>query len=164
MSTPDFWDEPLPIEMLTSQDAPLSNEQVDMLWNLFRAIAVHWCLDIEIELLRSRWLDMLQARSGESPDYRGEYMNAAVVYAALVNKLGEPLAIVKVYQDTLVVKTEQAITRLSHAKFYVANDFIRCFISTGGFRAFVPKARNYTGFMGGSRFREWPPVRTGSKT
>lgn len=161
MSTPEFWDEPLPTEMLSSPDNPLSNEQVDMLWNLFRAIGVHWGLNIEVELLRSRWLDMLEARSGNSPDYRGEYINAADVYAALVEKLGEPSANTKVYQDTLVIKPEQANTRLSHAKFYVANDFIRCFVATGGFRGFVPKARNYTGFMGGSRFREWPPVRTG---
>lgn len=142
---------------------PLSNEQIDVLWSLFRAIGVYWRLDIEVELFRSRWLDMLEARSGSLPDYRGEYMNAANVYAALVEKLGEQPAIAKVFQSTLAVKPEQATTRLSHAKFYVANDFIRCFVATGGFRGFVPKARNYTGFMGGSRFREWPPVRTGGR-
>ena len=92
MSTPEFWDEPLPTEMLSSPDSPLSNEQVDMLWNLFKAIGVHWGLDIEVELLRSRWLDMLEARSGNSPDYPGEYINAADVYATLVQKFGEPSA------------------------------------------------------------------------
>lgn len=163
MSTPDLWDEPLSVDMLSSQDIPLNNKQLDTLWTLFRAIGVHWELNIEVELLRSRWLDMLEARSGDAPDYRGEYMNAAAVYAVLVQKLGEPAAILKVYQDTLVIKPEQATTRLSHAKFYVANDFIRCFIAIGGFRGFVPKARNYTGFMGGSRFREWSPVRTGER-
>lgn len=163
MGTPDFWDEPLSADMLRPPDVPLSSEQLDTLWTLFRAIGVHWHLDIEVELLRSRWLDMLEARSGDTPDYRGEYMNAVDVYTALIRKLGEPSAIVRVYQDTLVIKHEQATTRLRHAKFYVANDFIRCFIATGGFRGFVPKARNYTGFMGGSRFREWPPVRTGSR-
>lgn len=164
MGTPDFWDEPLPIEMLNSPDVPLTNEQLDTLWSLFRAIGIHWGLDIEVELFRSRWLDMLEARSAGTPDYRGEYINAADVYAALVRKKGEASAIAKVYQDTVVVKAEEAITRLSHAKLYVANDFIRCFIATGGFRGFVPRARNYTGFMGGSRFREWPPVRTGKRT
>lgn len=163
MSTSDLWDEPLPIEMLSSPGVPLSNEQTDTLWNLFRAIGTHWHLDIEIELFRSRWLDMLEARSANAPDYRGEYMNAADVYSSLVVKLGESSAIVKIYQDTLVTKPEQATTRLGHAKFYVANDFIRCFVATGGFRGFVPKARNYTGFMGGSRFREWSPVRTGKR-
>lgn len=163
MSTSDLWDEPLSVDMLRSPDIPLSNEQLDTLWTLFRAIGVHWELEIEVELLRSRWLDMLEARSGNAPDYRGEYMNAADVYAALVKKLGEPSAISKVYRETLVIKPEQATTRLSHAKFYVANDFIRCFVAIGGFRGFVPKARNYTGFMGGSRFREWSPVRTGKR-
>lgn len=163
MSTHDFWDEPLSVDMLSSPGVPLSNEQIDTLWSLFVAIGVHWKLDIQVELLRSRWLDMLEARSSDVPDYRGEYMNAADVYAVLVQKLGEPSAISKVYRDALVIKPEQATTRLSHAKFYVANDFIRCFVVIGGFRGFVPKARNYTGFMGGSRFREWSPVRTGKR-
>lgn len=163
VSTTDFWDELLPISMLSSPGIPLSNEQLDTLWSMFRAIAVHWDLDIEVELLRSRWLDMLEARSTGEPDYRGEYVNAADVYTALVLKLGEPAAIAKVYQDTVVINPAQAATRLGHAKFYVANDFVRCFVVTGGFRGFVPKARNYTGFMGGSRFREWPPVRTAGR-
>lgn len=163
MSTHDFWDEPLSVDMLSSPAIPLSNEQIDTLWSLFVAIGVHWKLDIQVELLRSRWLDMLEARSSDAPDYRGEYINAADVYAVLVQKLGEPSAISKVYRDALVIKPEQATTRLSHAKFYVANDFIRCFVAIGGFRGFVPKARNYTGFMGGSRFREWSPVRTGKR-
>ena len=163
MSTHDFWDEPLSVDMLSSPGIPLSNEQIDTLWSLFVVIGVHWKLDIQVELLRSRWLDMLEARSSDTPDYRGEYMNAADVYAVLVQKLGEPSAISKVYRDALVIKPEQATTRLSHAKFYVANDFIRCFVAIGGFRGFVPKARNYTGFMGGSRFREWSPVRTGKR-
>jgi hypothetical protein len=106
---------------------------------------------------------MLEARSAGVPDYCGEYVNAANVYTELSNKLTEPRAIEKVYQETSVINAEQATTRLGHAKFYVVNDFIRCYISTGGFRGFVPKSRNYTGFMGGSRFREWPPVRTGSR-
>ncbi|MBL8175521.1 MAG: hypothetical protein JNK48_12680 [Bryobacterales bacterium] len=164
MSTPAFWDEPLPATMLDPPASPLSNQEIDALWGLFKAIAIHWSLDIEVELLRSRWLDMLEARSAGQPDFRGEYGNAAQVYTALVTTLGEPAAIAKIYQDTIVTKPEQALTRLTHAKFYVANDFIRCFVATGGFRAFVPKARNYTGFMGGSRFRAWPPVRTGTKS
>jgi hypothetical protein len=164
MSTFDMWDEPLPPQILSPPDTPLSNEQIDTLWALFRAIRVHWALDIEMELLRSRWLDMLESRSDGVPDYRGEYVNAAEVFAALVQRIGEPAAITKIYADTVVSKADEALSRLTHAKYFVVNDFIRCFVATGGFRGFVPKARNYTGFMGGSRFREWPPVRTGDRT
>ncbi|MEJ1931169.1 hypothetical protein WDZ92_13020 [Nostoc sp. NIES-2111] len=164
MSVPELWEEPLAIEILPATQQPLTNEQIDALWALFRGVGIHWNLDLEVELLRSRWLDMLEARSTGGFDYRGEYVNAADVYTALLKKLGEADAIQKVFQETTVVKPEQATTRLGHMKFYVANDFIRCFVATGGFRGFVAKARNYTGFMGGSRFREWPPVRTGKRT
>lgn len=164
MSSPKFWDEPLPTEMLSPPNTPLSNECIELLWSLFGAIGEHWRIDIEVDLFRSRWLDMIEARCDYSPDYRGEYINAADVYKALVVDLGRSTAIEKVYKETIVVEPEQATTRLGHAKFYVANDFIRCFVATGGFRGFVPKARNYTGYMGGSRFREWPPVRTGGRS
>lgn len=163
MSAGEVWDEPSPPGLLTSMSEPLNQGQRDTLWAMFAAIATHWNLDWNVELARSRWLDMVEARESEEPSYRGEYANAAAVYEALVGALGEPAAIERLYQATIVTKPEQATTRLTHAKFYVANDFLRCFVVTGGFRGFVPEARNYTGFMGGSRFREWPPVRTGAK-
>lgn len=136
------------------------------LWSMFSGIAKHWDLKIEVELLRSRWLDMLEARTADDPardDYRGEYDNAARVFQALKNKHDTDFALTTIYGETKVTKPEEATSRLKHAKLYVANDFIRCFIATGGFRGFVPEARNYTGFMGGSRFREWDPVRTGKR-
>lgn len=163
MNTVDFWDDPLPIEILPPPNTPLDDSQINELWSMFGGIAIHWDLKIEVELLRSRWLDMLEARSSGAPGYRAEYVNAARVFKELVEKFGDAAAIAKIYEHTKVTDAKQATTRLAHAKFYVANDFIRCFVATGGFRGFVPKARNYTGFMGGSRFREWDPVRTGDK-
>lgn len=167
MTSTDPWDAPLEPQIQLSPDEPLSAEQINRLWEMFHAIATHWDIKIEVELLRSRWLDMLEARCAGVPDYRGEYANAAEVYTELLGKLGAPAAIDKLYRQTVVTDAAQAITRLTHAKFYVANDFIRCFVATGGFRGFVPKtvpgARNYTGYMGGSRFREWDPVRTGKR-
>lgn len=163
-STLEFWDEPLSSEMLSPPNYPLTGAELETLWTMFAAIAVNWRLDdIEVGLFRSRWLDMLEARSAGTPDYRGEYVNAAKVYDALLAKLGPESAIKKVYADTSVTNPDQATTRLRHAKYFVANDFIRCFVATGGFRGFVPEARNYAGFMGGSRFREWAPVRTGDR-
>lgn len=163
MAETNPWDEPLPSTMLPAPDQPLSNSEVDSLWSMFSAIKDHWTLEIDTELMRSRWLDMLEARGSGTPDYRGEYVLAVAVWTELVDKLKKPGAIQKLYGDTVVESEEQATTRLAHAKFYVANDFIRCFVAKGGFRAFVDDARNYTGYMGGSRFREWPPVRTGSR-
>ena len=160
MNQVPYWDEPLPPAMLADYDAPLSEQQVASLWALFAGIDAHWQLGFAIDMVRSRWLDMIEARRSETPDYTAEYINAATAFDALVTAVGKDQAVGKIYGETIVQKPEQALTRLGHAKFFVGNDFIRCFIACGGFRAFVPKGRNYTGFMGGSRFREWPPVRT----
>lgn len=162
MTDPVMWDEPLDPQMIVpSRSNALNEQQMATLWAMFVAILAHWELDFPIDLLRSRWIDMVEAQSVGTPDYRGEYANAASVYDAMVKSLGEAEAVKLLYGTTVVTKLEDATTRLGHAKFFVANDFIRCFVATGGFRGFVPKARNYTGFMGGSRFREWAPVRTG---
>ena len=155
------WDEPLPPVLITDFVEPLTEAQVATLWALFVGIDTHWHLDFAVDLLRSRWLDMLEARRVEAPDYTAEYSNAAAVFGALVAALGADAAIAKFYGETKIQKIEEAVTRLGHAKFFVGHDFIRCFMACGGFRGFVPKGRNYSGFMGGSRFREWPPVRTG---
>lgn len=163
MNQTPSWDDPLLPPMLTDFTDPLSEAQVATLWALFIGIDTHWQLGFAVDLLRSRWLDMLEARRAEAPDYTAEYINAAAVFDALVTALGKDAAIAKFYGQTKVEKAEEARTRLGHAKFFVGNDFIRCFLACGGFRGFVPKGRNYAGFMGGSRFREWPPVRTGSR-
>lgn len=162
MPDPLMWDEVIDAKMIEPSGDALTEWQMATLWAMFVAILSHWKLDFAIDLLRSRWLDMIEAQSTGSPNYRGEYVNAASVYDAMVKALGEAGAIDLLYGKTIVTKPEDAKTRLGHAKYFVANDFIRCFVTTGGFRGFVPKARNYTGFMGGSRFREWAPVRTGA--
>jgi len=160
----EFWEEELSVVMLAAGDQPLSGEEVDVLWSLFSAIATHWQVEkIDPELMRSRWLDMLGARSSGQVDFRGEYRHAAEVWKLMVDKLTEPVAITKLFADTVVTKEDQAKSRIAHVKFYVANDFIRCFVAKGGFRGFVENARNYTGFMGGSRFGEWAPVRIGER-
>lgn len=155
------WEKSLDTEQLTDYSAPLSEGQVAILWDLFTGINNHWDLKYSVGLLRSRWLDMLEARRAELPDYTAEYINAAEVFDAMRQALGKEQAIAIFYGETNVQSKNKATTKLAHAKFYVGNDFIRCFIACGGFRGFVEKARNYAGFMGGSRFREWPPVRTG---
>lgn len=162
MPDPATWNEAIDPKMIEPSGDALTEQQMSTLWSMFVAILAHWKLDFAIDLLRSRWLDMIEAQCAGSPDYRGEYANAASVYDAMIKSLGDAGAIELLYGTTIVTKPEDAKTRLGHAKYFVANDFIRCFVATGGFRGFVPKARNYTGFMGGSRFREWAPVRTGA--
>lgn len=157
------WNDPLPPDMLSGPDLALSEEEMDSLWSLFSAIASYWKDDFAIHLLRSRWRDMVEAYSDGDPSYLAEYRNAAGTYSSLISEFGAEGAMRKFYGETVITKSDEALTRLLHAKFYVGNQFIGCFLAAGGFRAFIPKARNYQGFMGGSRFREWPPVRTGKR-
>ena len=162
MSEAEFWDNTIDKAMLTEPLLPLNESQMASLWDIFGAVGTHWKLDVAVNLLRSRWLDLIEAKCTSTPDYRAEYANAVVVYEAMVAQLGEEQAITLLYDKTIIAKPEEATTKLLHAKYYVGNEFIRCFVATGGFRGFVKEARNYTGFMGGSRFREWAPVRTGT--
>jgi len=139
---------------------PLTSAEVESLWHLFSAIPTHWSVPFNPNLLRSRWNDMLEARSGPPVDRRSAFINAAAVFEALRQAQAvDPLKLV--FVDTIITKELPGLTRLQHAKLFVVNDFIRCFVAMGGFRAFVPEGRNYGAFLGGSRFREWAPVRTG---
>ena len=163
MADPVMWEEVIDTKMIESSGEALTELQFASLWVMFTAIPRHWELDFSVNILRSRWLDMIEAQSAGAADYRGEYANAASVFDAMANVLGESEAINTLFGKTIVTKAEDAKTRLGHAKFHVVNDFIRCFVATGGFRGFVKNSRNYAGFMGGSRFREWEPVRTGER-
>lgn len=157
------WSDPLKPGLLTGPDLALSEEEVDWLWTLFVAIAAYWKKGFATGLLRSRWLDMIESFCGGDPSYLAEYRNAAATYRSLTDAFGPEDAARKFYGDTVIDDEEAATNRLLHAKYYVGHQFIGCFLAAGGFRAFVPKARNYQGFMGGSRFREWAPVRTGKR-
>jgi hypothetical protein len=160
----NLWDDPITSgEMLPASDKPLTNDQLKTLWSVFKGITEYWALDFNVELIHRRWLDMIQARCSGDPDYSGEYVNAVNVYKALDKHFHRAGALVMIYEKTIVTDDDKPSTRLEHAKRFVINDFIRCFIINGGYRGFVPNALNYTGYMGGSRYQEWDPVRTGGR-
>lgn len=158
----DYWDEVIDGETGEFESPrPLTDDELALLWDLFCAIPAHWGLTFNPQLLRSRWNDMVTVRSAGPPDRRPAFIDAAAVFAALrTNRLDHCKLI---FSDTVVKEKKPGMTRLEHAKLDVINDFLRCFVAMGGFRAFVPEGRNYTGFLGGSRFREWAPVRTGRR-
>lgn len=169
----NLWDDPIPSgEMLPASEQPLTNDQLKTLWSVFEGIAEYWelKLNFNFELVHRRWLDMIQARCSGDPDYSGEYVNAVNVCKALEKQLNRDAALVKIYKETIMTdhfeegtRIKEGSTRIQHAKHFVINDFIRCFIINGGYRGFVPGALNYTGYMGGSRYQEWDPVRTGGR-
>jgi hypothetical protein len=70
----------LPVYMFAVGDQPPGREEVDVAWSMLRAITNHWQMEkTNPVLVRSRWLNMLEARRSRQVDFRGEYRNAARV-------------------------------------------------------------------------------------
>lgn len=106
-----------------------------------------------------------------APSYLGEYRNALEVVAELV----KASSIVKAYEHLFTHKYEKVEdkivlkTQIDHAKFFVIDEFIRMQIVGGGFRGFGTdengrrrrklQARNYNGFVRGSRYNRVVRVR-----
>lgn len=147
-------------DQLTEPNDTLSEEELETLWSVLAAIETAWELTPFAQGLRRQWDDMIEARSRDPNSYLPEYKNAANVLAEL--KVLDPAEFIDlVFFRTIVRRPFDVKTRLDHAKFYVVNDFIRFLIVSGGFKQFG--ARNYNGFMGGSRFADRSPVRTGDR-
>lgn len=148
-----------PDQLHVDEDA-LSDTELATLWDVLPAIEMAWQLEQVAFQLKSQWKDLIAARSREPNSYFAEFKNAAAVLAEL-SSLGPAEFADLVFFRTIVRQPSQVVTRLDHAKFFVINDFIRFLILSGGFKQFG--ARNYSGFMGGSRFTDTPPVRTGTR-
>ena len=135
----------------------LSPEETDELWKLFNAIHAIWggSTDCRVEDMASRWREFIELKVSESPSYLKRYMAACVLLANLRASHGDGL-----YQYLLVDgKLHRESNRgLIELKRYVIDEFIRVYISSGGFRSFGGK--NYGGFVSGSRFRSQRPYRT----
>lgn len=145
---------------LLEPDRELTEAETDTLWRVFVKIESVWKFKPMAESFHSQWVDMVKARMANVPSYRGEYINAAAVIAELETmEIGSWEELL--FFTTVVTEAAKAKSRLEHTKFYVVNDFIRCFVLLGGFTDFG--GRNYTGFMGGSRFADGAPVRIGDR-
>lgn len=147
-------------DQLTQPSDALSEEELETLWSVLGAIETAWELTPIVQGLRRQWDDMIEARSRNPRSYLPEFKNAVRVLEEL-NALDTAEFIDLVFFRTIVRRPSDVKTRLDHAKFYVLNDFIRFLILSGAFKQFG--ARNYNGFMGGSRFVDGPPVRTGDR-
>jgi len=145
---------------LTEPNDALTEDELETLWFTVGAIETAWELTPFAQGLRRQWDDMIEARSRDPQSYLPEYKNAARVLEEL--KALDPVEFGDLlFFKTIMRKPFDVKTRLDHAKYYVVNDFIRFLILSGGFKQFG--ARNYNGFMGGSRFADGPPVRTGDR-
>lgn len=159
MNTIEYHLEEIGPEILTGDNSGLSDDALAELWEIFIRIGHVWEINTKAGEMRSRWLDMIQSRMRKDPvDYSAEYMNAVTVWRYLEAHHSRDLDKF-VFFDTIVTDSGSVRTRLDHAKFFVINDFIKCFVLLSGFKDFGGK--NYKGFMGGSRRADEPPIRTG---
>ncbi len=145
--------------MLVATPGELTPEMLSALWRVFSAVDTTWGLGGIAPALRSQWQELLVSRIEAQPSYFGEFENAVLVVDELVSEFPDRWSEF-LFFETVVVDETRVSTRLQHAKYFVFNDFLRAFVMLGGFASFGGK--NYTGYMGGSRFRDVPPVRTGA--
>ncbi|WP_417849436.1 hypothetical protein [Thalassoglobus sp.] len=134
----------------------LTPQSIAELWRLFEAIHSTWGSEAcRTEDMTSRWREFIELKVAESPSYLERYVAACELLAELRASHGDGL-----YQYLLVDGElhRQSDPGLVDLKRSVIDEFIRVYVSSGGFRSFGGK--NYTGFVSGSRFRSQRPYRT----
>lgn len=148
--------EAVPAHPIASPPGELGGDELERLWEVFAAIGrVWWPGGGDPLYQRSQWLEFIGVKCGEEPSYRGEYRNALVVLAELKQQHRDDV------WDRLFfnhgVPAGPPLTRLAHFRVFVVEEFIKVWLTTGGFRAFG--AGNYNSFVSGSRFAVKPAYR-----
>lgn len=134
----------------------LAEHEIDELWQLFHAIHNSWGSDAcRPEDMASQWREFIQLKVSGSPSYLEHYRSACELISELRQTHGGRLY-QYIFFDGELHRHPDA--RLVGFKRYVVDEFIRVFISLGGFRSFGGK--NYTGFVSGSRYRSQRPYRS----
>ena len=105
--------------------------------------------------MASRWREFIEVKVDESPTYLDHYRDACEFLSELEDEHGKGLYDFLFIEGQLHRSTDKRIVKL---KRYVIDEFIRVYVSSGGFRTFG--SRNYGGFVSGSRFRSQRPYRT----
>ena len=154
-----------PGELIPAEGRKLTKTEYDILWHLFQKIGKIWSnVYNDGANLKSSWLEMLEAKTSSDPDYTGEYTNAAYVLQELIEMYGDDNAFNLLFFGHGIPE-EAPKTRLSHAKYYVVDEFIRMQVLAGGFKHFggdsdrIPQ-KNYKGYIKGSRYNRQSIVRT----
>lgn len=156
--------------LIFAEGQDLTHQNKEALWELFQAIGDNWSNTIyDSNNQRSSWYEMLKAKTENAPNYAGEYVNAIYVLNELYAQYGKKEAFHKLFFESGVDNSAPTTTRLAHCKIYVVNEFIRVQITAGGFKSWGEKnggeqAKNYHGFLGGSRYNRTPKVRAYTPT
>ncbi len=181
----DICKQPLASPLLAAEPRKLTRAEIDGLWRIFVVIGTVWQNTVyNSGGLKSSWLEFLIAKTMTRPSYVAEYVNALEVVAELIKIYGEKEAFETLFLDNGGPLDDKGIplnkplfkdnvpikldTRLTHAKHFVVDEFIRVQVVAGGFRNFIrpheteirPENNvNYNGFIAGSRFNRIKPVR-----
>lgn len=129
---------------------------MEELWKLFREIHEAWGSEAcRSEDMASQWQEFIQLKVSESTSYLEHYRLACELLSELRQTHGDRLY-QYIFFDGELHRHPDA--RLVAFKRYVVDEFIRVYVSLGGFRSFGGK--NYTGFVSGSRYRSQRPYRS----
>jgi hypothetical protein len=161
-------------QLLPAEPRELTRAEIDGLWRIFVAIGAIWKNTVHDSAgLKSSWLEFLTEKSMIRPSYVAEYVNALEVVEELIRMYEETHAFEMLFLHNGIPLDSNGHylldTRLAHAKYFVADEFIRVQIVAGGFKDFIrPQQKtgifpenivNYNGFIAGSRFNRIKPVR-----
>ncbi|WP_282081155.1 hypothetical protein [Aquimarina algiphila] len=158
--------EKLSAGLIFAEGQDLTYQNKEALWEIFEAIGANWSNTIyDSNNQRSSWYEMLKAKTENAPNYSGEYVNAIYVINELKAMYGNEEAYKKLFFESGIDNNAPPTTRLAHCKIYVVNEFIRMQITAGGFKSWGTKfggeqAKNYHGFLGGTRYNRLSRVRS----
>ena len=162
----DVCNEKLSAGIIFAEGQDLTYENKEALWEIFQAIGDNWSNTIyDSNNQRSSWYEMLKAKTENAPNYAGEYVNAIYVLNELFAQYGKKEAFRKLFFESGIDNNAPPTNRLAHCKVYVVNEFIRVQITAGGFKSWGTKnggeqAKNYHGFLGGTRYNRLSRVRS----
>jgi hypothetical protein len=134
----------------------LQQAELDKLWEVFVRIGKTWGAAGDDPLYqRSQWLEFIAARCKEEPSYLAEYRSGLGVLAELKATHGDGVWDVLFFNHG--VTPGPPATRLGHLRVFVVEEFIKVWLTTGGFRSYG--AGNYNSYVSGSRFAVLPAYR-----
>jgi hypothetical protein len=145
----------LPAHLLPSSTGPLEAAEIEGLWEVFVHIGRTWGAEGADPLYqRSQWLEFLQVKTQQAPSYLQEYRSGLEVLAELYRLHGEEMW-QKLFFDHGT--TSPPTTRLAHLRTFVVEEFIKVWLTSGGFKTYG--AGNYNSYVSGSRFAVRLPYR-----
>ncbi|EIR5212462.1 hypothetical protein LW682_004361 [Salmonella enterica] len=153
------YEETIGMQLLSSPVRPLTAGELNELWSLVERIEETWFTQRCANSIKPQWLDYVQTSVSYSSGLLGEYENALSVYKEVLTIAPERASEMLILRPVPTLSTISS--RLDHAKHFVIDRFIRCYVMLVGFQEFG--GRNYNGYMAGSRFADTPPVRIGRR-